>query len=186
MNYFDEDFREIDEDARFTFTISIRHSDGHTTYQYGPSEYDPAIFETIVRNIFIGLDVYHSIFSQGIYQIGVVIDTLDQVQLGLYSSYNNTIEAGLSYFPIETTLYSFSLAEPTSQRLHSIDLEAHIFPNPAYSELHINFDKQDLNGNIEIYNSSGQLILSNLPLTNQVIPVGDLLPGLYTINLITD
>src|SRR5690606_30002171 len=60
MTYFDEDLREIDSEARFTFTVSIRHSDGHTTYHYGPSEYNPAIFETIDWNIFIGLDVYHS------------------------------------------------------------------------------------------------------------------------------
>ncbi len=77
------------------------------------------------------------------------------------------------------------------KKLNDAELIAKLYPNPANSQLFVEFNQGISKGRIEVYNSIGQNVL-NLPINNesetarQIIDLVDLYEGLYFLKLKTN
>lgn len=98
---------------------------------------------------------------------------------GPYPFYRFTNEFGTLTL-VDSTISSSSVTLPTNSSLQNF-----VWPNPANNSLNIRLNtKEDSNGNVKIFNLSGQLLLEKeIGYKKQNIDIRNLLPGTYIVEL---
>ncbi len=139
--------------------------------------------------------------NQLISEITQMVDTLTAVVSGGTAPYTYNWSTGATtprIFPKSNGIYSVTIIDAngcSTTRVYSFiytaneilaDFPGKIYPNPAYTEIHVDFSMPDDVYSISLYDFNGSLVLNNIASAfngSATIDVSRLVPGLYVMKM---
>nr|MBS0037404.1 T9SS type A sorting domain-containing protein [Saprospiraceae bacterium] len=182
--------------SRVNYTIEIDPDNDRIRYHFGPSDINTSTQYHFLESgtvLGLGFEVWENFGStqqsnfQRVENYWKYLEgSPDDFKTLAYRDINKPLpDSSYFDFPPEGTVYEFRLSSlPTSVRESPSELSIELSPNPGVDQFHLQINSRDWRGGeLSVFNTHGQLVLTQSAAASNVINTAKWPSGLYFIHL---